>query len=78
MLLVPGVVTGPASGSLSRNTGMSVDGARATATNYLLDGGDNNDPQEGVSAVTPNLDVLEKSAFSRMTSALTTPGMRAN
>ena len=65
LLLVPGVVTGPASGSLSRNTGMAVNGARATATNYLLDGGDNNDPQEGVSAVTPNPDALEE--FSVLT-----------
>jgi outer membrane receptor protein involved in Fe transport len=60
LLLVPGVVTGPASGSLSRNTGIAVNGARATSTNYLLDGGDNNDPQEGVAAVTPNPDALEE------------------
>ena len=65
LLLVPGVVTGPASGSLSRNTGMAVNGARATGTNYLLDGGDNNDPQEGVSAVNPNPDALEE--FSVLT-----------
>jgi outer membrane receptor protein involved in Fe transport len=65
LLLVPGVVTGPASGSLSRNTGIAVNGARATSTNYLLDGGDNNDPQEGVAAVTPNPDALEE--FSVLT-----------
>jgi outer membrane receptor protein involved in Fe transport len=65
LLLVPGVVTGPASGSLSRNNGVAVNGARATGTNYLLDGGDNNDPQEGVSAVTPNPDALEE--FSVLT-----------
>ena len=65
LLLVPGVVTGPASGSLSRNNGIAVNGARATATNYLLDGGDNNDPQEGVAAVNPNPDALEE--FSVLT-----------
>ncbi|MBM3768150.1 MAG: carboxypeptidase regulatory-like domain-containing protein, partial [Acidobacteria bacterium] len=46
--LVPGAVTGPASGSLSRNEGIAVNGSRGTGTNYLLDGGDNNDPQENV------------------------------
>lgn len=65
VLLVPGAVTGPASGSLSRNAGIAVNGARATSTNYLLDGGDNNDPQEGVAAVTPNPDALEE--FSVLT-----------
>jgi outer membrane receptor protein involved in Fe transport len=65
VLLVPGALPGPASGSLSRNPGISVNGARATATNYMLDGGDNNDPQEGVSAVTPNPDALEE--FSVLT-----------
>ncbi|MBI3680484.1 MAG: TonB-dependent receptor [Acidobacteria bacterium] len=65
LLLVPGVVTGPASGSLSKNPGIAVNGARATSTNYLLDGGDNNDPQEGVAAVQPNPDALEE--FSVLT-----------
>jgi outer membrane receptor protein involved in Fe transport len=65
LLLVPGVVTGPASSSLSQNNGISVNGARATSTNYLLDGGDNNDTEEGVSAVTPNPDMLEE--FSVLT-----------
>ncbi|MGH9657685.1 MAG: carboxypeptidase regulatory-like domain-containing protein, partial [Bryobacteraceae bacterium] len=65
LLLLPGVVGGPASGSLSRNPGFAVNGARATSTNYLLDGGDNNDPQEGVAAVTPNPDALEE--FSVLT-----------
>ena len=42
-----------------------MNGARGSSTNYLLDGGDNNDPQEGVSAVTPNPDALEE--FSVLT-----------
>jgi len=58
--LVPGAVTGPASGSLSRNDGIAVNGSRGTGTNYLLDGGDNNDPQENVGAVVPNPDALEE------------------
>jgi len=58
--LVPGAVTGPASGSLSRNEGIAVNGSRGTGTNYLLDGGDNNDPQENVGAVVPNPDALEE------------------
>jgi hypothetical protein len=53
--LIPGVVTGPASSSLSQNGGLAANGARATASNYMLDGGDNNDPEEGVAA-TPNCD----------------------
>jgi outer membrane receptor protein involved in Fe transport len=65
LLLVPGVVTGPAASSLSMNGGMAVNGARATSTNYMLDGGDNNDTEEGVSAVTPNPDMLEE--FSVLT-----------
>ncbi|MGH9672824.1 MAG: TonB-dependent receptor plug domain-containing protein, partial [Bryobacteraceae bacterium] len=65
LFLVPGVVSGPGPGNLSRNPGISVNGARATATNYLLDGGDNNDPQEGASAITPNPDALEE--FSVLT-----------
>jgi outer membrane receptor protein involved in Fe transport len=60
VLLVPGAVTAPASGSLSRNAGIAVNGGRGTGTNYMLDGGDNNDPQENVSAVTPNPDALEE------------------
>ncbi len=63
--LVPGVVPGPASGSLSQNGGLAANGARATSSNYLLDGGDNNDPEEGVASVTPNPDMLEE--FSVLT-----------
>ena len=65
VLLVPGAVTAPASSSLSANGGIAVNGARGTSTNYMLDGGDNNDPQEGVSAITPNPDALEE--FSVLT-----------
>lgn len=65
VLLVPGAVNAPAASNLSANSGISVNGARGTSTNYMLDGGDNNDPQEGVSAVTPNPDALEE--FSVLT-----------
>jgi outer membrane receptor protein involved in Fe transport len=65
VLLVPGAVTAPASSNLSANGGIAVNGARGTSTNYMLDGGDNNDPQEGVSAITPNPDALEE--FSVLT-----------
>ena len=65
VMLVPGVVTGPAASSLSQNSGISANGARATSTNYMLDGGDNNDPEEGVAAVNPNPDTLEE--FSVLT-----------
>ena len=65
VLLVPGAVPGPGAGSLSANSGIAVNGARGTSTNYMLDGGDNNDPQESVSAVTPNPDALEE--FSVLT-----------
>jgi outer membrane receptor protein involved in Fe transport len=64
VLLVPGAVSSNTNG-LSANNGISVNGARGTSTNYMLDGGDNNDPQEGGSAVTPNPDALEE--FSVLT-----------
>jgi len=65
VLLVPGAVPAPAASNLSANAGIAVNGARGGSTNYLLDGGDNNDPQEGVSAVSPNPDALEE--FSVLT-----------
>lgn len=65
LTLAPGIVPGPASGGLGRNGGMAVNGARATGTNYLLDGGDNNDPQDNTPAVIPNPDALEE--FSILT-----------
>lgn len=65
VLLVPGAVTAPGASSLNRNDGIAVNGGRGTATNYLLDGGDNNDPQHNVGAVLPNPDALEE--FSVLT-----------
>lgn len=65
VLLVPGAVTAPGGSTLNRNDAISVNGGRGTATNYLLDGGDNNDPQQNVAAVVPNPDALEE--FSVLT-----------
>ncbi len=65
VLLVPGVVTGPGSSSLNQNGGLAVNGARAVSNNYMLDGGDNNDPQQNVAAIMPNPDALEE--FSVLT-----------
>jgi outer membrane receptor protein involved in Fe transport len=65
VLLIPGAVPAPAAIGVGSNAGIAVNGARGTSTNYMLDGGDNNDPQEGVSAVTPNPDALEE--FSVLT-----------
>ncbi len=65
VLLVPGAVSAPGGGTLNRNDAISVNGGRGTATNYMLDGGDNNDPQQNVGAVLPNPDALEE--FSVLT-----------
>jgi outer membrane receptor protein involved in Fe transport len=65
VMLVPGAVRAPGGGSLNRNDAIAVNGGRGTATNYMLDGGDNNDPQQNVGAVTPNPDALEE--FSVLT-----------
>jgi outer membrane receptor protein involved in Fe transport len=65
ILLVPGVVTGPGSIGLEQNQSLSVNGARAISNNYLLDGGDNNDPQRNTPAIVPNPDALEE--FSVLT-----------
>ena len=65
ILLVPGVVSGPGSSSLNQNMALAVNGARAVSNNYLLDGGDNNDPQQNVAAIMPNPDALEE--FSVLT-----------
>ncbi len=65
VLLIPGAVPAPAAIGVGVNAGIAVNGARGTSTNYMLDGGDNNDPQEGVSSVTPNPDALEE--FSVLT-----------
>jgi outer membrane receptor protein involved in Fe transport len=63
--LVPGAVSAPGATSLNRNDAIAVNGGRGTATNYMLDGGDNNDPQQNVGAVVPNPDALEE--FSVLT-----------
>lgn len=58
--LVPGVVSSAGNNGLGQNEGISVNGARGTANNYLLDGGDNNDPQLNTAALIPNPDALEE------------------
>jgi outer membrane receptor protein involved in Fe transport len=65
VLLVPGAVTAPGDSNLNRNDAIAVNGGRGTATNYMLDGGDNNDPQHNVGAIVPNPDALEE--FSVLT-----------
>ena len=65
-LLVPGSVPGTAANSdLGQNSAVSVNGARGISNNYLLDGGDNNDPQLNTAALVPNPDALEE--FSILT-----------
>jgi outer membrane receptor protein involved in Fe transport len=58
--LLPGAVPGAGNNGLGQNAGISVNGARGTANNYLLDGGDNNDPQLNTAALIPNPDSLEE------------------
>jgi len=65
-LLVPGSVPGiAANSSLGENGAVSINGARGLSNNYLLDGGDNNDPQLNTPAMVPNPDSLEE--FSILT-----------
>ena len=65
-LLVPGAVPSAAAASdLGQSSAVSINGARGISNNYLLDGGDNNDPQLGTSALVPNPDALEE--FSILT-----------
>jgi len=65
-LLVPGSVPGiAANSSLGENGAVSINGARGLSNNYLLDGGDNNDPQLNTPAIVPNPDSLEE--FSILT-----------
>jgi outer membrane receptor protein involved in Fe transport len=64
-LLLPGVVNSTGTVSLGQNTALSVNGARGTANNYLLDGGDNNDPLTNTASLVPNPDALEE--FSVLT-----------
>ena len=65
LLLVPGVVRGTGGTNLNQNEPIAVNGARGASNNYLLDGGDNNDPQQNVAAIMPNPDALEE--FSVLT-----------
>jgi len=64
-LLVPGVVPSVGGANLAQNSTITMNGARGTSNNYLLDGGDNNDPQISVAALVPNPDALEE--FSILT-----------
>src|SRR5436190_8834122 len=59
--LVPGAVPGAAASSdLGQTSAVSINGARGISNNYLLDGGDNNDPQLNTAALVPNPDSLEE------------------
>ena len=64
-LLVPGVVPSVGGANLAQNSTITMNGARGTSNNYLLDGGDNNDPQISVASLVPNPDALEE--FSILT-----------
>jgi outer membrane receptor protein involved in Fe transport len=64
-LLLPGVVPARGSVSLAQNTFISVNGARGNQNNYMLDGGDNNDPLTNSASLVPNPDALEE--FSILT-----------
>lgn len=64
-LLVPGVVPSVGGANLAQNGTITMNGVRGTSNNYLLDGGDNNDPQISVAALVPNPDALEE--FSILT-----------
>lgn len=64
-LLIPGAVVSTGAVNLSENTTISVNGARGNQNNYMLDGGDNNDPLTNSAAVVPNPDALEE--FSILT-----------
>jgi len=64
-LLIPGVVTAGGSVNLAQNGNISVNGARGNQNNYMLDGGDNNDPLTNTASIVPNPDALEE--FSILT-----------
>jgi hypothetical protein len=65
-LLVPGSVPSVAANTnLGENNAISINGARGISNNYLVDGGDNNDPQLNTPAIVPNPDSLEE--FSVLT-----------
>lgn len=59
-LLLPGVVEGTGSNRSAQQAPIAVHGLRGISNNYMLDGGDNNDPLMGVAAITPNPDALEE------------------
>lgn len=59
-LLLPGVVSGTGGANLTQQAPISVHGLRGIGNNYMLDGGDNNDPTIGVAAIAPNPDALEE------------------
>ncbi len=64
-LLIPGVVNSTGAVNLSEENPISVNGARGNQNNYMLDGGDNNDPLTNMASVVPNPDALEE--FSILT-----------
>ena len=64
-LLIPGAVPSTGAVNLSEENVTSVNGARGNQNNYMLDGGDNNDPLTNQPAMVPNPDALEE--FSILT-----------
>jgi hypothetical protein len=64
--LIPGAVASTGAVNLSEEGVTSVNGARGNQNNYMLDGGDNNDPLTNQPAMVPNPDALEE--FSILTS----------
>jgi outer membrane receptor protein involved in Fe transport len=64
-LLLPGVLPSKGSVGLTQNEYVSVNGARGNQNNYMLDGGDNNDPLTNSASRVPNPDALEE--FSILT-----------
>lgn len=59
-LLLPGAVEGTGSNRSAQQAPIAIHGLRGISNNYMLDGGDNNDPLMGVAAVVPNPDALEE------------------
>ncbi len=56
--LVPGVVTGAGTGS--ENSGLSINGARGTSTNYTMDGGNATDGHSNNGMAMPNPDAVQE------------------
>lgn len=56
--LIPGVVTGAGTGS--ENSGLAINGARGTSTNYTLDGGNAVDGHSNNAAAMPNPDAVQE------------------